>query len=177
MEYLRLNRAMKVRASDILYVRKVRDIEALGIDRDGPINAPKNAAVIVLRDKKAARIVSSVSFETVMERMGFVDIGENRFVPAQNIEELNGSPAEFEGKRFRVVWLKGFDGALSSSLLLHELEGRLADALLKQERLDDNAAKAERVKQRLLRRVPMARVPVMSSMPVGVGDFGFDMAA
>lgn len=175
MEYLRLNKTTKVRASDILYVRKVRELEALGMDRDGPIEAPKNAAVIVMRDKKASRIVSPVSFETVMERMGFVDIGDNRYVPAQNIEELNRSPDEFEGKRFRVVWLKGFSGVLSSTLLLHELEGRLVDALRKQQRLDDNAAMAERVKQRLLRRVPKQKVRA----PVTVAGiyFGLEMAA
>jgi len=173
MEYLRLNKTMKVRASDILYVRKVRELEALGMDRDGAIDAPKNAAVIVMRDKKAKRIVSPVSFETVMERMGFVDIGDNRYVPAQNIEELNSSPDEFEGKRFRVVWLKGFSGVLSSTLVLHELEGRLVDALRKQQRLDDNTAMAERVKQRLLRRVPMARVTVH----VPGSYYGLEMAA
>jgi len=89
MEYLRLNKSMKVRTSDILYVRKVRENEALGQDRDGPIDAPRNAAVIVLRDKSKGRIVTPVSFETVMERQGFVDIGANRFVPVDNVEDFN----------------------------------------------------------------------------------------
>ena len=119
MEYLRLNKSMKVRTSDILYVRKVRENEALGQDRDGPIDAPRNAAVIVLRDKSKGRIVTPVSFETVMERQGFVDIGANRFVPVGNVEELNTSPEEFEGKRYRVVWLKGCSGVLSSMVALH----------------------------------------------------------
>lgn len=174
MEYLRLNKSMKVRAGDILYVRKVRECEALGMDRDGPISAPRNAAVIVLKDKSKGRIVTPVSFETVMERMGFVDIGENRFVPAQNIEEINTSPEEFEGKRFRVVWLKGFGGVLGSTVVLHELEGRLDDALRRQARIDEIAEKAERVKKKLLSRVP---VKVQMPMSFPVPQYGLGMAA
>ena len=176
MEYLRLNKSMKVRTSDILYVRKVRENEALGQDRDGPIEAPRSAAVIVLRDKSKGRIVTPVSFETVMERQGFVDIGANRFVPVENIEELNSSPEEFEGKRYRVVWLKGCSGVLSSMVALHELEGRLIDAQRKQDRLNDQALTAERVKKKLLSRVRVANIQV----PVGmhqIPHFGLEMAA
>ena len=181
MEYLRLHQSMKVRTSDILYVRKVRENEALGQDRDGPIDAPRNAAVIVLRDKSKGRIVTPVSFETVMERQGFVDIGANRYVPVRNVEELNTSPEEFEGKRYRVIWLKGFNGVLSSMVALHELEGRLADAQRKQDRLDDQAEMLERIKKKLLNR---ARVPKMEvadiEVPGGmhqIPHFGLEMAA
>ncbi len=176
MEYLRLNKSMKVRTSDILYVRKVRENEAFGQDRDGPIDAPRNAAVIVLRDKSKGRIVTPVSFETVMERQGFVDIGANRFVPVGNVEELNSSPEEFEGKRYRVVWLKGYSGVLSSMVALHVLEGRLLDAQRKQDRLDEQAVMAERVKKKLLSRVRMPKMKV----PVGmhqIPHFGLEMAA
>lgn len=182
MEYLRLNKTMKVRTSDILYVRKVRDNEALGQDRDGPIDAPRSAAVIVLRDKSKARIVSPVSFETVMERQGFVDIGQNRYVPVSNLEEINTSPEEFEGKRYRVVWLKGFSGVLSSMVHLHVLEGRVVDAQHRQARLDEQAAMAERVKTKLLSRarVPDIKLPEIQ-MPVGMHQampqFGLGMAA
>lgn len=181
MEYLRLNKSMKVRTSDILYVRKVRETEALGIDRDGPITGRKGAAVIVLRNRKAPRIISPVSFETLMERMAFVDIGENRYVPVPNIAEICWSPEEFEGKRFRTIWLKddagGYAGVMGSNEFMHVLEARLNDAQRKQARIVANAEMAERVKAKLLERRGAPRIEISLPLSIMVPETGFGMAA
>jgi hypothetical protein len=64
---------------------------------------------------------------------------------------------------------------------MHELEGRLADAQRKQDRLDDQAEMLERIKKKLLNR---ARVPKMEvadiEVPGGmhqIPHFGLEMAA
>lgn len=174
MQYLRLNKSQKVRISDILYVRKVRENEALVLDRDGPIEAPRTAAVIVMRDRSKGRIVTPVSFETIMERMAFVDVGGNRYVPVINIEELGRSPEEFEGKRFRSVWVKG-SVVLSSELPLHVLEARLEEAITAQIRYDEIAERSDRVKKKLLARV--ARPKVDYALRVQAPEYGLVMAA
>jgi hypothetical protein len=174
MENLRVTKDMKLRTRDILYIRKVRESEALSLDRDGAIKAPKGAAVVVLKATGSARIVTPVSFDTLKERMAFVDIGENRFVPASNIEDIEQSADEGYGQRFCSVWL--FGGSVLTTLIpFYILEGRHKDGALAQQRMDQRAASAERVKQKLLERPHFA--PVITRFTVPVPDKGFGMVA
>lgn len=155
MEYLRVTKDLKVKTRDILYIRKVRESEALGVDRDGTIIAPRSAAVIVLKGAESGRIVTPVAFDTLKERMGFVDIGENRFVPACNIECIERNVDEDYGQGYCSVWL--FGGLVLTTLIpLYILEGRYKDGALVQQRLDERAEAAERVKNKLLERPKFA---------------------
>lgn len=174
MEHLRVKKGMKVRTSEILYIRKVRDSEALGMDRDGFIQAAKHAAIIVMRKKSAGRTVTPVAFETLLERMGFVDIGDNRFVPVSNIEAIDQSADEGEGRRFCSVWLFG-GGVLTSVVPFYILDGRLKDGALTQQRIDERAQSAERVKDKLLARPKFAPVIPVYAFPFP--DTGFGVAA
>lgn len=174
MEYLRVTKDMNVRTRDILYIRKVRESEALAMDRDGAIKAPRNVAIIVLKGADTARIVTPVAFDTLKERMAFVDIGENRFVPASNIEAIEQSADEGYGQRFCSVWL--FGGSVLTTLIpFYLLEGRHKDGALAQQRMDERAASAERVKQKLLERPKFA--PVIPRFTVPFPDRGFGVAA
>jgi hypothetical protein len=173
MEYLRVTKDLKLQTRDILYIRKVRESEALGLDRDGAIKAPKGSAVIVLKGGDAARMVTPVAFDTLKERMAFVDIGENRFVPASNIEAIERSADEGHGKRYCAVWL--FGGSVLTSLVpLYILEGRQRDGALTQQRMDERAEAAERIKNKLLERPKLAPcfLPYVSPH-----DSGFGVAA
>lgn len=174
MEHLRVKKGMNVRASEILYIRKVRDSEALGMDRDGFIQAAKHAAVIVMRKKSAKRIVTPVAFETLLERMAFVDIGDNRFVPVGNIENIDQSADEGEGKRFCSVWL--FAGVVLTSVVpFYILDGRRKDGAFTQQRIDERGQAAQRVKHKLLARPKFA--PVIPPYAFPFPETGFGVAA
>jgi hypothetical protein len=174
MEFLRVTKEMKVRTRDIFYIRKVRESEALALDRDGAIKAPRNVAIIVLKGADSARIVTPVAFDTLKERMAFVDIGENRFVPASNIEAIELSADEGYGQRFCSVWM--FGGSVLTSLIpLYILEGRHKDGALVQQRMDEQEDSAQRVKQRLLERPKFA--PVIPRYTFPFPESGFGVAA
>jgi hypothetical protein len=165
---------LKLRTRDILYIRKVRESEALSLDRDGAIKAPKGSAIIVLKAANSARIVTPVSFDTLKERIAFVDIGENRFVPASNIEVIEQSADEGYGQRFCSVWF--FGGSVLTTLIpFYILEGRYKDGALAQQRMDERAQSAERVKQKLLERPHFA--PVVPRFTFPFPDRGFGVAA
>lgn len=163
MEYLRLNKFLKVDRLAIHYVRKVRQVEALRLDGDGAIVEPvnPNAAVIVLRDRKAPRIITPISFETLMGRMAIVDVGENRFVPAVNIEQIRRSPQEYEAERYTEVWLHGrpWGTMMASKLPRHVLEERLDQALRVQDVLEAEAAAKMAEKMAGLGRSKTSRSP------------------
>lgn len=174
MEYLRVTKDLKVRTRDILYIRKVRESEALSMDRDGAIEAPKGCAIIVFKAANSERIVTPVSFDTLKERMAFVDIGENRFVPASNIETIEQDADEGYGQRYSSVWL--FGGSVLTTLIpFYILEGRHRDGAYAQLRMDERAANAERVKQKLLERPKFA--PVIPAYPFPYSGNGFGVAA
>lgn len=174
MKYLRVTKDLKVRTRDILYIRKVRESEALSLDRDGAIKAPVGAAIIVLKAANSARIVTPIAFATLKERMAFVDIGENRFVPASNIEAIEQSADEGVGQRFCSVWL--FGGSVLTTLIpFYILEGRHREGAYAQLRMDERAANAERVKQKLLERPKFA--PVIPAYPFPYSGNGFGLAA
>lgn len=174
MEYLRVNKGIKVRMSDILYIRKVRESEALGMDRDGCIHAARHAAIIVMRKKSAKRIVTPVAFETLLERVAFVDIGDNRYVPVSSIESIEQSADEGEGKRFCSVWL--FGGALLTSVIpFYILDGRRKDGAFNQHRIDERAQSTERVKRKLLSRTKFA--PIIPPYAYPFPESGFGVAA
>ncbi len=174
MEYLRVNKGIKVRMSDILYIRKVRESEALGMDRDGCIQAARHAAIIVMRKKSAKRIVMPVAFETLLERTAFVDIGDNRYVPASSIESIEQSADEGEGKRFCSVWL--FGGALLTSVIpFYILDSRRKDGAFNQQRIDERAHASERVKNKLMSRTKCS--PIIPPYPFPFPESGFGVAA
>ena len=174
MEYLRVTKEIKVRTRDIRYIRKVHESEGLAMDRDGAIKAPRNVAVIVLKGGDTARIVTPVAFDTLRERMAFVDIGENRFVPASNIEAIEQSADEGYGQRYCSVWL--FGGLVLATLVpFYILEGRHRDGALAEQRMDERAESAERVKQKLLERPKFA--PVIPRFTYPFPEKGFGVAA
>lgn len=174
MEYLRVNKGIKVRMSEMLYIRKVRESEALGMDRDGCIQAAKHAAIIVMRKKSAKRIVTPVAFDTLLERMAFVDIGDNRYVPVGSIEAIEQSADEGEGKRFCSVWLFG-GVVLTSVVAFYILDCRRMDGALAQQRIDERAQAAVRVKDKLLSRPKFA--PIIPPYAYPFPDRGFGVAA
>lgn len=145
MDYLNFDRIFYVHRLDILYVRRVRVTEALGIDRDGPLSyQPDNldGAVVVLRGadgRIGKQLVTEVAFDELIKgRMGFVDIGGNRFVPVANIAEIvEGEPIE-EDEPYSSIWLDGRPGqrVLVSKLSVDELEERREAAMHKEERLE-----------------------------------------
>jgi hypothetical protein len=133
MEYLNFDKVFYVHRLDILYVRRVRMSEALGIDRDGPLaSQPDNldAAVIVLRGpkgRKGKQLVTDVPFEELIKgKMGFVDIGGNRHVPVCNIAEITEGEAIENDEPYSAIWLDGRPGQrlLVSKLSVDELEER-----------------------------------------------------
>ena len=133
MDYLNFDKVFYVHRLDILYVRRVRMSEALGIDRDGPLSfQPDNldAAVIVLRGPKGRmgkQLVTEVPFEQLMKgQMDFVDIGGNRFVPVSNIMEITEGEAMADEAPYSAIWLDGRPGQrlVVSKLSVDELEER-----------------------------------------------------
>jgi hypothetical protein len=133
MDYLNFDKVFYVHRLDILYVRRVRMSEALGIDRDGPLSyQPDNpdAAVVVLRGPKGRtgkQLVTEVSFDELIKgRMGFVDIGGNRHVPASNIVEITQGEVMENDEAYSSIWLDGRPGQrlLVSKLTVDELEER-----------------------------------------------------
>lgn len=138
MDYLNFDKIFYVHRLDILYVRRVRMTEALGIDRDGPLSyQPDNldGAVVVLRGadgRIGKQLTTEVAFDELIKgRMGFVDIGGNRFVPVANIAEITeGEPIE-QDEPYSSVWLDGCPGQrlLVSKLSVDELEERREAAL------------------------------------------------
>jgi len=133
MDYLNFDKVFYVHRLDILYVRRVRMSEALGIDRDGALSyQPDNldAAVVVLRGPKGRtgkQLVTEVSFDELMKgRMGFVDIGGNRHVPVSNIAEITQGEGMENEEPYSSIWLEGRPGQrlLVSKLSVDELEER-----------------------------------------------------
>lgn len=174
MEFLHVSKELKLRIRDILYIRKVRESEALGVDRDGAVLAPRNAAVIVMKGAEGERIVTPVAYDTLKMRVGLVDIGENRFVPASNIEIIEQSADEGFGQRYCSVWQLG-GSVLTSLVPFYILEGRHKDAALMQQRIDERAESAERIKQKLLERPKFE--PVLPQFPYPFPGRGFGVAA
>lgn len=148
MDYLNFDKVFYVHRLDILYVRRVRMSEALGIDRDGPLSyEPDNpdAAVVVLRGprgRKGKQLVTEVSFDELMKSgMGFVDIGGNRHVPVSNIAEITQGEAMENDEPYSSIWLDGRPGQrlLVSKLSVDELEER-REAVLDTEDREERVA-------------------------------------
>ncbi|MFA5951887.1 MAG: hypothetical protein WC807_16555 [Hyphomicrobium sp.] len=127
--------------------------EALGMDRDGPLSyQPDNpeAAVVVLRGpngQKGRQLVTEVAFADLIKgRMGFVDIGGNRFVPVSNIVEITEGETIEDDEPYAAIWLDGRPGQrlLVSKLSVDELEERR-----------EAAQHAEDRKERAAWRVPV----------------------
>jgi hypothetical protein len=180
MKYLRLNKYLKVDRLDILYVRKVRSVEALSLDADGPIVTPVDpeAAVIVFADRKCPRIITPISFRAVLSKMAFVDIGDNRYVPALNIDELCLSPKEYDAERFTEVWLQGqpWSQCMTSTLPKYQLEERLDKAMRFQDILDRDEAR--KLAKRTVRvRVQMPSRPSVPAYQPAAMEYGLEMAA
>lgn len=158
MDYLNFDKVFFVHRLDIHYVRRVRVSEALGLDRDGPVMRAENpeAAIVVLRGRHGQRgrqLVTEMSFVELLDgKMGFVDIGGNRFVPAANIREIAQGEEIENDEPFTQVWLEGRPQGtlLVSKLSVEELEER-RDAAWKREDARERANwSVPMIQQRLL---------------------------
>lgn len=159
MDYLNFDKIFFVHRRDIHYVRRVRILEALGLDRDGPMPEADDpgAAVIVLRGahgKAGRRLLTEAAFAELMQgKMGFVDIGGNRHVPLENIREITEGEVIENDEPYTEVWLEGRGGALSllvSKLSVEELMERRDAAWQREDMRERVSWSVPIVTQRLL---------------------------
>lgn len=158
MDYLNFDKIFFVHRLDIQYIRRVRVSESLGMDRDGPVAGADNpdAAVVVLRGRpgmKAKQLVTEMPFAELLDgKMGFVDIGGNRYVPAANIEQIAEGQEIENDEPYTEIWLEGrpHGSLMVSKLSIQELEER-RDAVWRREDARERASwSVPMVTQRLL---------------------------
>lgn len=158
MDYLNFDKIFFVHRLDILYVRRVRPSEALGMDRDGPCYGAEDpeAAIVVLRGRggrPGRRLVTEVSFgELTSGKMPFVDIGGNRSVPLDNIREIAEGQEIENDDGYSEIWLesRGHATLLVSKLGVEELEERCDAARAEEDAWDRASWSVPMVTQRMI---------------------------